>query len=421
MKVTILTYGSRGDVQPFVALALGLMRAGHSVRLAAPLRFSDFVGQYGIPFAPLPGDPQVISARLNESKRNVLRTIQALRSYVYSIARQVALAAREASKGADLIVHSFLFTTGGHSLSRALRIPDVSVQGFPMFAPTREFPNVAVPGVPPGAMSYLTHWLASRIFWHGGNLGFRKWRSAIPGWEDFELYWPFEPSKPVQTPLLFAYSPVVLPRPGDWLAPHIHVTGYFFLDAESSYKPPPELERFLGAGEPPVCVTFGSMVNPVNKEVVRIVRASLQQSRRRGVFLTGWSGVTPEAEDDDLLYLESAPHDWLFHRCQAVVHHGGAGTTAAGLRAGIPNIVIPHAADQWFWGQRVAAIGAGPKPLEIGRLSKETLTDALAQAGDESIRRRAHETGCKIRSEDGVGEAVRIIEQHAQAYNYRIN
>jgi sterol 3beta-glucosyltransferase len=418
LKITILTYGSRGDVQPFVALAMGLQKAGHSVCLAAPHRFSEFAEQHGICFSPLPGDPEEISARLNEAKKNVLRTINSLRGYVFSIAGQVADAAVEASKDADLIVHSFLFTTGGHSFARALGIPDVSVQGFPMFAPTRAFPNVAMPSVPPGVLSYFTHWLANQIFWYVGNIGFRKWRVAVPGVEDVKLHWPFDPSQNVLTPLLFSYSPTVVPRPEDWTASNIHVTGYFLLDTPTSYTPPVELELFLAAGDPPFCVTFGSMINQDTAKISLIVRDALTRSRQRGIILTGWSGIEPDAHDEDLLYLEAAPHDWLFPRCLAVLHHGGAGTTAAGLRAGIPNLVIPHAADQWFWGKRVAAIGAGPHPLDIDELTAESLTKVLTQSTEEFMQTRALEIGRKIRTEDGVGEAVRLIEQHAfEAYN----
>jgi sterol 3beta-glucosyltransferase len=413
LKITILTYGSRGDVQPFVALAIGLQNAGHIIRLAAPHRFSDFAGKQGIPFSPLPGDPEEISARLNESRKNIFRTIKSLRSFAYEIAGQVALASLEACKDTDFIVHSFLFTTGGHSLARAIGVPDVSVQGFPMFAPTKDFPNVAMPGMPPGPLSYFTHWIASHIFWYAGNLGFRAWRATVPGWEDIRLRWPFDPSQPLLTPLLFAYSPTVIPRPDDWTAPNIHVTGYLFLETPNTYTPPKDLEHFIAMGDPPVCVTFGSMVNLEAVKIIRIVRDALNSTRERGIILTGWSGIETGERDKNLLYLDDAPHDWLFPRCRSVLHHGGAGTTAAGLRAGIPNIVIPHAADQWFWGKRVSAIGAGPPPLDIGRLTPETIQRALARSLDGSLQKRAREIGYKIRAEAGVSEAVRIIEQHA--------
>lgn len=137
MRITILTYGSRGDVQPFLALALGLQKAGHKVKLAAPHRFADFVEAHGIPFIPLAGDPEVISQRLNDAGANPIGMVRAMSDYIFSIAGEVAHQAFAACNNADLIIHSFLFTTGGHSLARKLGLPDVSVQTFPVFAPTR--------------------------------------------------------------------------------------------------------------------------------------------------------------------------------------------------------------------------------------------------------------------------------------------
>jgi sterol 3beta-glucosyltransferase len=426
MKMTLLTYGSRGDVQPFVALALGLQKAGHSVRLAAPHRFAGFASQYGIPFTPLPGDPEQMSAWLNDARNNVFRAIKSMADYVFSIAQPAALAAFSACDDVDVIIHSFLFTTGAHSLAHARGIPDVSVQTFPTFAPTRAFPMVAMPNIPPGATSYFTHWLATQIFWHVGNWGFRRLRAANPDLFSMELRWPFPerasyrsalPEGLPLTPLLFAYSPVVLPRPGDWKTPAIHITGYFTLDTATTYQPPPDLLNYLVAGEAPICVSFGSMVNQEAGRIDHIVRAALARTRQRAVILTGWGGSKPSHHDENVFYLDAAPHDWLFPRCKSVIHHGGAGTTGAGLRAGIPNIVIPHGIDQTFWGRRVAAIGAGPAPVDIGKLSVDSLISALVQANGAALRHRADEIGCLTRAEDGVGEAVRIIQEHAAGFH----
>jgi sterol 3beta-glucosyltransferase len=408
MRITILTYGSRGDVQPFVALALGLQKAGHSVRLAAPHRFTEFAALHGIPFVPLAGDPEEISLRINDARSNVVRMVGSMKDYIFSIAEPVIRASFTACDDADLIVHSFLFTTGGHSLARHRGIPDVSVQGFPIFAPTRAFPNVALPNTPPGPLSYFTHWLATQVYWYGGNT------YQLPDDVKIKLYWPFD--APLASPLLFAYSPVVLPRPDDWRAAYIHITGYFFLDTPEDYQPPPELADFLSAGEAPVCITFGSMVNRATGRIDSLVRQALARTGQRGIVLTGWGMGNSPDPDENLFYLDAAPHDWLFPRCRSVIHHGGAGTTAAGLRAGIPNIVLPHAADQMFWGKRVAAIGAGPAPIDLKKLSVEKLSTAFAQADTIALQARAREIGRLIQAEDGVREAVRLIERQAAAY-----
>jgi sterol 3beta-glucosyltransferase len=151
------------------------------------------------------------------------------------------------------------------------------------------------------------------------------------------------------------------------------------------------------------------MVNRDAKRIVEIVREALKQTNHRGIILSGWGRVN-QPSSNDLLYLESTPHDWLLPRCKMVIHHGGAGTTSAGLRAGIPNIVVPFTADQPFWGNRVNAIGAGPKPILVKNLSVERLVQAITEAESKAVRERAQIIGQRIRGEDGVGQAIRLIE-----------
>lgn len=413
MKITILTYGSRGDVQPFLALALGLQQNGHRVKLAAPHRFAEFSARLDVPFAPLPGDPEIISERLNAAGTNPLRVIAAIQGYIFSIAPQVSRAAFAACEGADLLIHSFLFTVGGHSWAYERGIPDISVQTFPVFAPTRAFPNVAATWIPPGGLSYFSHWLMTKIFWYDGNMGYpraRRANSDIP--YPSRLYWPFE-EKPdrLRTPLLFAFSPVVVPRPREWGA-HIHMPGYFFLD-EADYQPPAALADFLATGEPPVCISFGSMVNREAGRIGQSVLDALAMTGSRAVFLTGWNGWRLENPPQNVLFVESAPHRWLFPRCKAVIHHGGSGTTGAGLWAGIPGIIVPHSADQPFWGQRVAALGAGPAPIPARRLTADRLAAALVEAAHPASITRAKQVGEMIRRENGVENAVQLVEEVA--------
>ena len=413
MQITILTYGTRGDVEPFLALAFGLQQCGHKVRLALPQRFAALAAQYHIPTAPLPGDPQEISHRANDAS-NMFATIRSVAGYIFSISGDVLRAAVAACADADLIIHSYFFTTGGHSLARAKGIPDISVQLFPIFAPTRAFPSVAMPDLPPGERSYLSHQLVTQLYWRLGNLGYRRLMRADPGAANFKLEWPFDEHDHALSPLLFAYSPALLPRPSDWTSPHIHITGSFNLPTLPDYQPPQKMVDFLAAGEAPVCISFGSMLNKAAQQSGELLRSALQQTGQRAIFLTGWDAAQPVEEDKNLLYLEDIPHDWLFPQCKSIVHHGGAGTTHAALRAGIPNIVIPHAGDQRFWARRVSASGAGPRPLNLKHLSAAALIEAFAQADSREMRLRAKAMGQLICADDGVYEAVRLIEAHTR-------
>ncbi len=418
MNITLLTYGSRGDVQPFLALAVGLQRAGHRVTLAAPQRFAAFIESYGITCAPLAGDPDELSRLFNDAGTSFVRQVRAMQTHVMGIAPQVIRGVRAALQGADLLVHSFAFTTGGHSLGRELSIPDVSLQLFPMFAPTAAFPAIGLPDTGVGWLNRWSHRVSAQVFWHGGNLSYLQLRRRAAADFPARLYWAFagRDGWPV-SPLIFAISPQALPRPADWNQPHIHLPGYLFLKSPD-YQPPDALANFMEAGPPPVCITFGSMVNRAAERTGRAVLAALQATGDRAVILTGWGGWRPEQPPQNTLFLEGAPHDWLFPRCRAVVHHGGAGTTAAGLHAGVPSILVPHIADQPFWGRQVASIGAGPQPIPVRRLTAETLAQALRETEADILRRRAAELGALVQAEDGVGKIVKIIEEHAGQFSH---
>jgi sterol 3beta-glucosyltransferase len=278
-----------------------------------------------------------------------------------------------------------------------------------------------MPSLPPGLLSYFFHWLTSQIFWHGGNIGFGRLRMADPHSFDLELRWPFHADgSRLRSPLLLAYSPIVVPRPDDWSSPHIQIPGYFFLESPHSYQPPLALKDILSGGEPPVCVTFGSMIHQEAERIYRVVFDALHKTGNRVVVLSGWSNLPRSGAVEllaegsaDILVQDDIPHDWLLPRCKAVIHHGGAGTTAAGLHSGIPNLVISFAADQPFWGARVHAIGAGPQPIPVKVLTAEKLIAALVEADGNAIRNGAQVAGRKIRAENGVGNAVKFIEEYA--------
>lgn len=415
MKITILTYGSRGDVQPFLPLSVGLMKKGHSVKLAAPIRFKNLVEEHKIDFAPLAGDPEELSRRMNDAGHNVAKLLHELTTHAIEIGADIWHQTEDACRDADLIIHTFAHVVGAHTLARKKNIPDIHIQGFPMYTPTGDYPNVTLPDLGSRALNRLTHTLSSRITWWTAQMGFERIRRRA-GLPKQKLYWPFSdnPLRP-PTPILCAWSPAVLPPSSDWSS-NVHVTGYYFFPQYESYQPPEQLDAFLRSGKSPVCISFGSMINRDAERINSIVRKALEQTENRGVVLYGWSGVR-NPPSNDLLYLESASHDWLLPHCQMLIHHGGAGTTAAALRAGIPNIVIPFMADQPFWGRRVQAIGAGPKLIPVKRLSLENLTDAITEADDESLYRRAQAIGEQIRNEAGVNMAVKWIEKYFNEFH----
>lgn len=408
MNITILTYGSRGDVQPFLPLSLGLMARGHSVKLAAPFRFKDLVEGYEIPFHPLPGEPQDLSRRLNDAGYNFIKMVREMMDHAVEIGAEMLRQMEEACSDADLIIHTFAHAVGAHTLAREKNIPDVHIQIFPMFAPTGDYPNVTMPDFKLRSLNKLTHVVSNKITWWTSVFGFEQVRRRV-GLPKRKLYFPFDhdPRRPL-TPILCAWSPDILPPSSEWNS-NIHVTGYYFFDDKSLYKPSVKLKDFLDAGDAPVCVSFGSMVNRAAERIDVVVRGALKKAGCRGIILSGWGDIKNQI-DDQVLYIDTVPHDWLLPQCKMIIHHGGAGTTSAGVRAGIPNIVVPFTADQPFWGQRVHAIGVGPKPVYVNRISVENLANAILESESEAIRKRTQFIGQRLRQEDGVQYAVGLIE-----------
>jgi sterol 3beta-glucosyltransferase len=373
------------------------------------------VEEHNIQFVPLAGDPEELSRRLNDAGYNFIKLTRELMDHALEIGADVYRQTQDACWDADLILHTFSHAVGAHTLARELNIPDIHVQTFPMFTPTGDYPNITFPEFGFAPLNRLTHVMSQKITTWGSTFGFERIRRRA-GLPKRKLYSPFEddPLRP-PTPVLCAWSPSLIPPSKDW-PPNVHVTGWYFMDPGREYSPPPKLRTFLDAGAPPVCVSFGSMVNRDAGKIDRIVRESLRQTDNRGIILSGWSQVK-NSSSDQLLYMEAAPHDRLLPRCKVIVHHGGAGTTSAGLRAGIPNIVVPFMADQPFWGRRVHAIGAGPRPIPVKKLSTGKLTQAILEADSDACRARARAIGQRIRSEDGIDEAVKRIEDYAYEFH----
>jgi sterol 3beta-glucosyltransferase len=325
-----------------------------------------------------------------------------------------------ACQGAETIVFSTM-GIGAYHVAERLGVPCCWAIPFPGMARARAFPNVVFPtlrlgGRLRGAYNLWTHAVAEWFMQQLTGRFLNRWRrrhgmAAIP-----LRMWPYGRLHGRPVPILFSYSPLVYPRPPDWGA-HVHVTGYWFLDPAPGWQPPARLVDYFASGPPPVYVGFGSMAHHDPRRTAQLVLQALRRSGQRGVLVAGWSGLRdedPATRSADLLVLDAVPHAWLFPRTAAVVHHGGSGTTGAGLRAGVPSLLVPHAGDQLLWARRVKELGVGPRPIPRRRLTAERLAAAITRAvRDQEMRARAAELGERIRAEDGVGRAIEVIERQA--------
>lgn len=413
MHVTLVTYGSRGDVEPFVALGRGFLRAGDEVRLVAPERFESMAAARGIDFLGLPGDPDRLVQDLVElAGRNPLRMVSSVSRFVLPLAARVFDQVRTACTGTEVIIHSFLLTQAGHEVARELGIPDVSAQFFPIFSTTAEFPAVAFPNLPLGRpYRRLSHVVTTQTFRQGGRILYWWVRRTNPHLPRLHG-WPFSRNNGRRPPVLYAFSPHVVPQPRDWPG-DAHITGYWFLDDNGNWQPPRGLLDFLDAGPRPIAIGLGSTVTQKPDDITRTVLRALDLTGQRGVLVgKEWSQEDLSA---DVFTLVSAPYGWLFPRMSAVVHHGGAGTTGVGLRAGVPNVVVPFTSDQPFWGRRVFDLGAGPRPIPAQRLSAEKLAAAIEiSVTDDSMRSCARELGERIAAEDGISQAVALVRRQVR-------
>lgn len=409
--VALLTYGTRGDVEPFVALAAGLRAAGYEPRLAGPEGFASLAVDRGIAFQPLPGDlPALVRSMVTEAGTNWPRMVVALSRFIAPLAAQAYRILIEWASDADLVVSSFLMTRAGYEIGGRKGRPCVSAQFFPVFAPTAAFPAPVFPDWSlGGGYRRLTHKLVTQVFRRGGDLLYRRARREDPSLPPLSE-WPFDAVGPSRPPILFAFSPHVIPPPREWRG-LARVTGYWPLAAAPDWSPPIELERFLDHGDPPVYVGLGSGGSARAGAWASAAREALERVGVRGLLDVGEAGVPIDPLPPSILVVRSLPHAWLFPRVAAVVHHGGAGTTGAGLTAGKPTLILPTASDQPFWGRRVHQLGVGPAPIPLRRLSVPRLAQALESLGERDMRSAAARLGERIRTDDGVGEAVRIIAE----------
>lgn len=406
MKVAILTVGSRGDVQPFLAFGAGLRAAGHDVRICTHPVHRDLVEGRGIEFAPLAQGALGRRWETEEGRRWAEHGSRRMPGFVglirdaRSVARERLWDAAAGCEGADVVVASNLMQVLGWQVSRELGIPLVrTLLNAPAYwMSQRSRPVVA------GALRQAA-WLGARPWLN------RVRRDAL-GLGPLPLRQPMGQLDREGRLVLYPFSPAVFPKPPEW-GPGMEVTGYWFLDDALDPDPPEELRAFLEAGPPPVYVGFGIQIDHDPPHTTAIIVEALRRAGRRGVIQRPPEALAGAALGDDVLAIERVSHAWLFPRCAAVVHHGAAGTTATGLRAGVPAVVVPHHSDQSTWGKRLAQLGVSPPPIPRRRLTADLLSEAIAVAtADAGMRQRAQELGARIREEDGVARAVEAFERH---------
>lgn len=415
MKVLIAASGSRGDVQPYVALGQGLKAAGHTVQILTSDDFQVLVTEAGLGFCSsghsIEAMLQSDAWRTTLESGNFLAIVLKMRHEMRRHAHQLTANMSAYFEDADLVLGGMAGLLGAFSVAEKLGIPVIQTHVFPL-TPTRAFGSPLTPTLPLGrVLNRASFHLMRQVLWQSSQLADKITRKAL-GLRPMPPWGPYQALVRQRVPVLYGFSKHIVPPPSDWDSLQ-HVTGYWFHNAPSVWEPPTDLLHFLQAGDPPVYVGFGSMGNRNPEETTHIALKALSVSGQRGVLASGWGGLAEIPLPESVYMIRAVPHDWLFPRMAAVVHHGGAGTTAAGLRAGVPNVIVPFFGDQRFWGQRVSALGAGTAPIPRKQMNAENLAEAISIAvQNPTMRQRATELGRQIEVEDGVGQAVALIERY---------
>ncbi|MFO0553335.1 MAG: glycosyltransferase [Polyangiaceae bacterium] len=426
MRVGLYTWGSEGDVRPFVALALGLSRAGHDVRLGyVAVDGRDYGGLAAPIAARAVGVAEIASARATGGAADAALAgkgtpLQQIREVLEHLLDPAVSAmwddAAETIAGCDVVV-SHLLHHPASALALAHRIPLVTVQPAPVH-PTRHLPPMGAPNL--GPLNALLWWVANRVgrTWFVPRFNGSRERAGVPLLVDM---FP-RPDRDVALALT-CVSPSLVPRPADWEDSQ-RIPGFFEIPsahASQGVALPADLERFLGAGEPPVLMGFGSMLSNPSEDTrfcVRVMLEAAELSGRRALVQAPWDFVNDAPSSDakasspNVFRLGRVPHALVLPRCAAFVHHGGAGTTHTACLAGTPSVVVPFLGDQFFWASRLRALGVAPAPVPRRALTAKKLAKQIrAVVGDAGTSTRARELARAMSREDGVGQAVRWIEE----------
>lgn len=405
MHITILALGSRGDVQPYATLGNGLKSAGHQVRFITLESFASLVAENNLDFHPIQGNAYTL---VTNGGADMLGLVRSFRSLAQGYARDLSTPLLSET---DLIINQLPAGLYGFDLAEKYGVPMVMASVIPL-ARTKYFPLIGFPQLPIPGYNKATYYLGEQMAWQMFRSVINRWRNGTLNLPSLPLKGYFAQLETRQIPIVNGFSQYVVPRPKDWNE-RIHITGYWLPESKHG-RPSSDLLSFIEAGKPPVFIGFGSMPIKDPQRTTAIILEALKQSGQRGIIHTGWGGIGNQSLPDYVFKIDYAPYDWLFPQMAMVIHHGGSGTTALGLRSGIPSCVVPFVFDQFYWGERIAKLGVGPKHLPFKQLNVKHLAEAIRLGvGDSQIKQNAFELGQRIRAEKGIQNALKILEKVA--------
>ncbi|KAI9842751.1 MAG: hypothetical protein M1837_006934 [Sclerophora amabilis] len=462
LNIVIQVVGSRGDVQPFVSLGQTLKNTyGHRVRLATHPVFKSFVEENGLEFFSISGDPAELMAFMVKNP-GLMPGFDSMRSGdvgkrrkgIYEILKGCWRSCIEAGDGmgvraTDNTFEDYASIDSGISLSGDPSakpfVADAIIANPPSFAhihlaeklgiplhmmftmpwsPTQAFPhplaNVQSSNADNGITNFVSYALVEMMTWQGLGDLINRFRENTLGLESVSLMWAPGMASRLRIPFTYCWSPALIPKPKDW-GQHISIAGFYFLSLASSFTPDPSLAAFLEDGPPPVYIGFGSIVVDDPNALTKMIFEAVKKTGVRALVSKGWGGFGADqiGVPENVYMLGNVPHDWLFTRVSCVVHHGGAGTTAAGMTLGKPTVVVPFFGDQPFWGAMIAKAGAGPNPTPYKDLTADKLAAAITEALKPAALEKAAELGARIGQEKGAEVGAKAFHDRLDFENLR--
>jgi sterol 3beta-glucosyltransferase len=401
MKIAAITFGTEGDVRPLASLCRALIDAGHQAHMLAGADAAGVASAQGVPLTILPGD---VKAALRDDDQGSpsarqANSARALAEVVNANAAVWLRATLTVAADCDAIVVSGLAAFIGLSAAEHLHIPAIGAGMIPI-SPTSAFASPFLkPRTVPRWMNRASHDLVNGLVWRTLARATNQARHecGLPPrrrlWDDH--------------PMLYGMSSCLVPQPADWSANEV-ICGHWSAP-QSAWTPPAELAAFLAAGPAPIYIGFGSMAVPNPERFMTAIVHGVGE--RRALFFPGWSGIDRPDLPANFLVIGETPHDWLFPRTSVAVHHAGAGTSHAAVRAGTPSVTIPFAGDQRFWADRLRRAGVAPPPLDHRRLRGHDLRHAIAFAEHPAARGHAATLAAEMAQEDGLGAAIAHLER----------
>ncbi|OQE69651.1 hypothetical protein PENNAL_c0130G04309 [Penicillium nalgiovense] len=425
MNVVIQIVGSRGDVQPFIALGTRIMASGHRVRIATHGVFEQFVRKAGLEFFPIGGNPEELMSFMVKNPGIIPKMSTLVSGEIGQKRRMIAEILQgcwrsclepDPNTKAPFVANAIIANPPSFAhihCAEALGVPLHIMFTMP-WSPTRQFPhplaNIIGSGAHASVNNFMSYSMVEILTWSGLADIINEWRARTLNLEQLSPRTAAGMMEALRIPHTYCWSPALIKKPSDWPY-YIDVCGFFFRQ-EPSYIPQPDIAHFMSIGTTPIYIGFGSIVMENAEKMTSVIQSACQRLGVRAIVSKGWSQLGKNCNSSDIMFIDDCPHEWLFKHVAAVVHHGGAGTTACGLLNGCPTAIIPFFGDQPFWATMVSAAGAGPPPIDIKTLTAESLAEGIKFCLTSDARRAASSIAALMRSEEGVENAAASFHRH---------